>query len=326
MANETTTSSLSVDQIAFDRIAYFALRSELLFDQVADVQPTNQSMPGSAVTFTKFADIAAATATLNEVTDVTPTAMSDSQVTVTLNEYGNVVVTTAKLRGTSFLDVNSAAANIVGYNAGDSIDQVVRDVLAGGQNVVYATGGASDPTSRATVGSDDILTANDVRKVVAQLRKANVATFNGSYAAFIHPDVSYDFRSATDAAAWREPHNGVDTDGIYTGQIGTFEGVRFVESPRTKVFTDASDGSGSSTGSSAKVDVYCTHIMGRQALAKAYSNTDGNGAFPKVVRGTVADYLNRLQPLGWYWLGGYGVFREESLRRIESASSIGANT
>jgi len=154
MAGETTTSSLSVDQVAFDRLAYFALRSELLFDQAADVQPTQQAMPGSGVTFTIFADIAAATSTLNEVTDVTPTALSDSQVTVTLNEYGNAVVTTAKLRGTAFLDVDSAAANIIGYNAGDSIDQVVRDVLAGGSNVVYATGGSSTPSSRTTVAAE----------------------------------------------------------------------------------------------------------------------------------------------------------------------------
>jgi len=321
MAGETTTSSLSVDQTAFDRLAYFALRSELLFDQAADVQPTQQAMPGAAVTFTIFADIAAATATLNEVTDVTPTALSDSQVTVTLAEYGNAVVTTAKLRGTSFLDVDAAAANIIGYNAGDSIDQVVRDVLAGGQNVVYATGGASDPTSRATVGSDDTITASDVRKVVAQLRAANVATFNGSYIGYIHPDVSFDFRSATDAAGFRASVQYTNAMPFYMGEIGTFESVRFIETPRAKVFTNASDGSGS-TGT---VDVYCTHIMGRQALAKAFSATDGNGAVPKIVRGNVTDLLMRLQPLGWYWLGGYGRFREASLRRIESSSSIGAN-
>lgn len=321
MAGETTTSSLSVDQVAFDRLAYFALRSELLFDQAADVQPTQQAMPGSGVTFTIFADIAAATSTLNEVTDVTPTALSDSQVTVTLNEYGNAVVTTAKLRGTSFLDVDVSAANIIGYNAGDSIDQVVRDVLAGGTNVVYGTGGASDPSSRTTVAAEDIISANDVRKVVAQLRAANVATFNGSYMGYIHPDVSYDFRSATDAAAWRTPANYVDPSGIYNGEIGQFESVRFIETPRAKVFTNASDGSGS-TGT---VDVYCTHIMGRQALAKAYSTQDGNGATPKIVRGNVTDVLMRLQPLGWYWLGGYGRFREASLRRIESSSSIGSN-
>jgi len=321
MAGETQLSSVSVDQVAFDRLAYFALRSELLFYQAADVQPVQQAMPGTGVTFTIFADIAAATSTLNEVTDVTPVALSDSQVTVTLNEYGNAVVTTAKLRGTAFLDVDSAAANIIGYNAGDSMDQVVRDVLAAGTNVVYATGGATTPSSRVTVQAEDIIHADDVRKVVAQLRGANVATFEGSYMGFIHPDVSYDFRSNTDVSAWRTPANYVNPEGIYNGEIGKFESVRFIETPRAKVFTDASNGT-STTGS---IDVYCTHIMGRQALAKAFSSTDGNGATPKIVRGNVTDILMRLQPLGWYWLGGYGRFREASLRRIESSSSIGTN-
>ena len=318
MAGETTTSSLSVDQVAFDRLAYFALRSELLFDQAADVQPVAQAMPGTGVTFTIFADIAAATSTLNEVTDVTPTALSDSQVTVTLAEYGNAVVTTAKLRGTAFLDVDSAAANIIGYNAGDSMDQVVREVLAGGSNVVYS----GSATARNEVSADENLTANNVRKVVAQLRGSNVATFNGSYIGFIHPDVSYDFRSATDASAWRTPANYVDPTGIYNGEIGLFESVRFIETPRAKVFTNAFNGAGA-TGTG---DSYATLIMGRQALAKAFSTQDGNGATPKIVRGNVTDILMRLQPLGWYWLGGYGRFREASLRRIESASTIGTNS
>lgn len=321
MAGETQLSSLSVDQVAFDRLAYFALRSELLFDQAADVQPVAQAMPGTGVTFTIFSDIAAATSTLNEVTDVTPTAMSDSQVTVTLNEYGNAVVTTAKLRGTAFLDVDSAAANIIGYNAGDSMDQVVREVLSGGSNVVYGGGGSSKPTSRVTIQAEDTIAAGDVRKVVAQLRGANVATFNGSYMGFIHPDVSYDFRSATDAAGWRTPANYVDPTGIYNGEIGLFESVRFIETPRAKVRVDASNG----TSTTGAVDVYDTYIMGRQALAKAFSAQDGNGAVPKIVRGNVTDLLMRLQPLGWYWLGGYGRFREASLRRIESSSSIATN-
>jgi len=253
---------------------------------------------------------------------VTPVAMSDSQVTVTLAEYGNAVLTTAKLRGTSFLDVDTVAANVVGYNAGISLDSIVSTVLAGGSNVVYGGGGATTPSSRTTVAVEDEIEANDIRKVTAQLRAANVATFNGDYMGFIHPDVSYDFRSATDAAAWRTPANYVDPTGIYNGEIGKFESVRFIETPRAKVFENASNGS----GSAGTVDVYCTHIMGRQALAKAFSTSDGNGAVPKIVRGNVTDVLMRLQPLGWYWLGGYGRFREASLRRIESSSSIGVNT
>jgi N4-gp56 family major capsid protein len=214
--------------------------------------------------------------------------------------------------------VDAVAANVVGYNAGDSIDQIVRDVLAGGSNVVYAGGGSTTPSSRVTVEAEDIIEANDVRKVTAQLRKANAATFNGLYMGFIHPDVSYDLRKETGAASWRDPHVYVDTMGIYNGEIGAFEGVRFIETPRAKIFED--DGAGGT------VDVYCTHIMGRQALAKAHSVTDGNGSVPRIVRGPVVDTLARLQPIGWHWLGGYGRFREASLRRIESSSSLGANS
>ena len=318
----TQVSSLNTVQAAYEQLAYFALRSELLFDQAADVQPTNQSMPGSSVVFTKFADLSAATSALTETSDVTPVAMSDSQVTVTLAEYGNSINTTAKLRGTSFLDVDAAAANIIGYNAGDSLDQIVRDVLAGGTNVVYGGGGSSDPSSRVTVQAEDIVEANDIRKVTAALRKASVATFNGYYMGFIHPDVSYDLRRETGNASWNAPHVNVDTAGIYNGEIGMFESVRFIETPRAKVFTDASNG----TSTTGTIDVYCTHIMGRQSLAKAYSMVDGNGAFPKIVEGPVVDVLRRFNPMGWYWLGGYGRFREESLRRIESSSSIGTNS
>ena len=317
----TQASSLSVDQAAYDRLAYFALRSELLFDQAADVQATNQAMPGSSVIFTIFSEMAAATSPISETSDLTPVTMADSQVTVTLAEYGNTVNTTAKLRGTSFLDVDAVAANLIGYNAGNSIDQVVSAVLAGGTNVVYGGGGSSTPTSTVTIQAEDIIEANDVRQVTAALRGANVATFNGYYMGYIHPDVSYDLRRETGNASWNAPHVAVDTANIYNGEIGTFESVRFIETPRAPLSANASNG----TSTTGTIDVYGTLIMGRQALAKAYSQVDGNGVVPKVVRGPVVDSLMRFNPIGWYWLGGYGRFREASLRRIDSSSSIGSN-
>ena len=304
----TQQSSLGVDQAAYDRMAYFALRSELLFDQAADVQASNQTMPGSSVIFTIFSELAVASTPLTETSDVDAVAMADSNVTVTLTEYGNTINTTAKLRGTSFLDVDAAAANLIGYNAGNSIDTVVREVLAGGTNVVYGGGGSSDETSRTAIEAEDII-------------EANVSPWSGYYIGFIHPDVSYDLRRETGNASWNAPHVNMDTANIYTGEIGTFESVRFIETPRTKVRANASDGA----GAAGNIDVYDTYIMGRQALAKAYSFVDGNGPVPSVRRGPVVDSLMRFNPIGWYWLGGYGRFREASLRRIESASSIGAN-
>jgi N4-gp56 family major capsid protein len=311
----TQASSLSVDQAAFDQIAYFALRAEMLFDAAADIQPVAQSMPGSSVKFTIFSELADATSTLAETTDLTPTTMADSQVEVTLAEYGNTINTTAKLRGTSFLDVDAVAANLIGYNAGSSIDTVVANVLKAATNVIYGGGGSTTPTSNATVQAEDIIEANDVRIATAQLRGSKAQSFNGMYMGFIHPDVSYDLRRETGAASWRDPHNYVDTAGIYNGEIGAFESIRFIETPRAPL-----DLTG---GSASTVDLYQTIIMGRQSLAKAHSITDGNGAYPKVVRGPVIDSLMRFNPVGWYWLGGYGIFRQAAIRVLNTSSSLG---
>lgn len=320
-SNITQNSSVSVDQVAFEKLAYFALRPELYYDQFADVQATNATNPGASIKFTIFNDLSAATTELAETEDVTPAALSDSQVTVTLKEYGNATVTSAKLRASSFLPVDPVAANAVGFNAGISIDTICRDVVAAGDNVIYASGGATAPSGRTSVQPEDVIVANDVRKVVAQLRGANVPTINGDYVGFIHPDVSYDLRIATDAAAWRAAHTYTDPTALYNGEIGKFESVRFIESPRAPLFANSSNGS----GSAGNVDVYGTLVMGRQALAKGVSLGGEYGAQPIIVYGDVKDLLKRFRPVGWKHFVGYGVFRQAALRRIESASSIGTN-
>jgi N4-gp56 family major capsid protein len=314
----TGVAALDYDTTAYDQMAYYAFRPELYFDTVADVRPTNQSHVGSAVVFSIQNDLAVASTPLAETTDVSAVAMSDSQVTVTLAEYGNAVVTTALVRGTSFLDVDPLVANVIGYNAGISIDTVARNVVQVGTNVAY--GGSA--TSRTTVAANTLLTGNDVRKAKARLRAANVPTIGGSYMAIIHPDVAYDFTGASGGANFRDPHTYSQPNEIWTGEIGMFEGFRFVEAPRAPLFADASNGA----GAGGTIDVYRTLFMGRQAIAKAYSNVDGNGANPRVIPGPVTDKLRRFVPMGWYWLGGYGIFRQNAIYAVETASSIGVNT
>lgn len=311
----TGTGQLLSDQEAFNRLAYFALRPELYFDQVASVKPSEQAMPGSPVTFTIYNDLSEAITPLTEDADVTAVAMGDNHVQVTLVEYGNAVLTTAKIRALSFLNVDSDAANLVGFNAGISVDTVAREALALGANVIYASGGTNNrPTVRAEVQAEDTLVGKDVREVVAQLRTANVPTIGGSYVGMIHPNVSADFRGATGAANWRDPHVYSDPSGIYNGEIGMYEGVRFIETPRCKTYP---------TGGSGSIPVYATHIVGFQALAKAHAVQDGFGPDPQIVMGPVTDKLERFRPVGWKHLVGYKVFREAAVRRIESSSAFG---
>lgn len=315
----TTTASVGFDQAAYDRLAYFALRPELYFDDIADVKPTRQSMPGSSVIFTQVADLSVASTALNESVDVDAVAISDSNVTVTLTEYGNAVISTAKLRGTSYLPVDETIANVVGFNAGVSQDTIVRDVLKAGTNVIYSTVSTTDPDARNKIEPADIISAHDVRRVYAALAGANVATFGaGYYRSWIHPDVALDLREETGAAAWRDPHTYSQPAEIWNGEIGAFEGFRFVVTPRAPVFADA----GSST---TLTDVYRTMFAGRQALAKAWSVNEGGGPNPKMVMQIAIDHLKRFPSIGWYWLGGYGIFRQAALRALETSSSIGTN-
>lgn len=310
----TTTGSLSFDQTMWNQAIYYALRPQHYFDMFADVKSTPASPDqGAAVTFTIVNDLPAATTPLSETVDVDAVAMSDSQVTLTLAEYGNAVVTTFRARATSFIPLNRAVANVVGENAGLSLDTLARNIIQGGTNVVYGGGKAS----RGTVAAADKITSNDVRKIYAYLTEANVPTFDGKYAAVIAPRVAYDLKSETGAAGWRDPHVYSDPQNIWNGEIGSYEGFRFMESPRAPVFVDA--------GATATVDVYATLFFGRQALAKAYSTAEGRGPTPQVVMGPVVDKLRRFQPVGWHWFGAYGVFRQAALWRLESSSSIGAN-
>jgi N4-gp56 family major capsid protein len=316
---DTLQGSTDFAQTAYDLATYYALRPQLYYDALADVMPTNQSMAGSAVKFTITNDLAFATTALNESTDVTPVALSDSQVTVSLTEYGNAVTTTALARGTSFLDLDPVVANVVGYNAGGSLDTIAKGILQAGTNVNYSTGTGAVPTARNMVTPLNTIGATDVRAIRAALLRANVPQIGGYYFSFIHPDVSYDLRSQTGAATWNEPHAYSQPDNIWSGELGSFSGFRFVETPRAPIFAD----SGSST---TNTDVYRTLFMGRQALAKTYSYVDGNSAYPMVIPGPVTDALRRFVPVGWYWLGGYGIFRQASLYGVESASSIGKNS
>jgi len=312
MAYTVQSSLETAGTAAFDKRMYFALRPQLHHDQVATVRPVATHQGGS-VQFTLRDELAAATSALTENADLTPVAMGDAPVTVTLVEYGNTINTTAKARGTDYSAVDADAANLIGYNAGISLDTIARDVLVAGTNVKF-----EGQATQGAITASDTYSAASIREVVAGLRGDNVMPFVGtSYLGMIHPDQSVDLRAETGAAGWAEPANNTESSRRWQGIVGVFEGVSWIESPRVKMVADG--------GASSTVDVYQSLILGQECLAKAFSTSE-SAALPQVRRGPVVDSLSRFHPVGWYWLGGYSRFREAAIRRYETASSIGANS
>ncbi len=301
-----TAAMAGLVQAAYDRYVEFALRSQPLFRNLADKRPVQQAMPGSSVVFSLYQDLAAATSTLTETTDPDAVAISNvNTVSVTLNEYGNTVLNTRKLGEFAFSDVDPAIANIVAYNMADSIDKIVVNVLRAGTNVIYS--GSATATSGLTAGDD--IEGADLRRAVAKLRAANAVPKDSMlYAAYMHPEVAHDLRAETGSNSFEDIRKYTDPNvgNILNATTGVYGGAYVVETPRAYTATDGA--------SSAKV--YRTIIAGQQALAEA------TAVEPGIVIGPVIDKLMRFRPVGWYSLQGWARYRESSLYRIESTSSI----
>lgn len=333
----TATTTLDYSTKAYQRKAYFAMRPELMYDALADVFATDQSHPGTSVQFNTFGELAIASTALNETQDVSAVTPTDTTSTITLAEYGNVLMRTRMLQATSFIEIDPALANLIGFNAGISIDAVAKTALQAGTNVAY--GGTQ--TARTGITAGDVITAHNVRVARAFLARNNAMKFitgqgggaapaygegsfdqmvsnpgTGWFAAMIHPDVSLDLREQTGSGAWRVPNeyaSGLRNE-IWAGELGSFEGFRFVENSRAPYFVQ---------GGASNQNIYGTLFLGKQALAKIWATVEGNAPTPQVVEGPVTDRLKRFRPIGWYWNGGFGRFRENCLYRVETSASTG---
>ena len=300
----TQVSSMqNLVQSAYDQYVRMALRSIPVMRALADVKPVQQAMPGSSVVFSIYSDLATATGTLTETSDVSSIALGNpNQVTVTLNEYGSAVTTTKKLNLTSFNDVDAALADIIAYNAADSIDTVVAGVLTGGSNVLYG-GTASSPN---TVTSSGTMTTALIRKAVVQLRTNKAVPRIGElYAAYLHPRQSADLRAEAGTGGFQELTKYVERTPFVAGAVGALEGAYIVETPRVP-----------SAVNSASVNVYSAVVAGREALAEALAQDTS------VVIGPEIDALRRFRTIGWYLFGGWNRLREAALYRIETATTI----
>ena len=342
MANaytDTSGSSLgtSLVQTAYDRYVEFALRAVPLIRDVADKKPVQQAMPGSSVVFQIYTDLAQKTSVLSEDVDPDAVALGNTTtVSVTLNEYGNASLATRKLELFSLSDVDPAIADIIAFNMADSLDTVALASLNGGTNAIaeyngnvvstYA-GSYTNGTTQAQILSTDVIKSRDIRTAVAKLRANKAVPRQGEYYwCGIHPEVSFDLRAETGAGGWRDDHKYSETGAaeFWPGTIGTYEGAMFVESPRLFSALDGTGATGNTgtfgtsayTYGTGGVRVFRTLVAGKQALAEAVAEE------PHVIFGPVVDKLMRFRPIGWYGVLGWQRYRETSLVRIESTSSI----
>ena len=246
----TGTGSLSAEmKTYYDRVLLERALPTLVHGQFGQVRtlPANN---GKTIEFRKFAALATNTTALTEGAPPVGKDLTATAVTATISQYGDFVTGTDLLDLTALDPILTETAQLLGEQAGQTLDEIYRDILAAGTNVQYAAGRAS----RVTVASGDNLTVAEIRKAVRTLKRNNAKPFgDGSYVAIVEPGTTYDLQSDTN---WRDAALYAGSTQMFTGEIGKIYGVRFVETSVAKKFAGAG---------AAGIDVMATIVLGANA-------------------------------------------------------------
>lgn len=312
--NATSASGMSAEMKTFyEKRLIDQAEPALVHDQFGDPYPIPAN-GGKNIEFRKYDSLPKATTPLTEGVTPDGQTMNVSTVTAEVRQYGGWVPITDTLQLTAIDNNIVQATKIIASQAGRTLDTIVRDVLAGGTNVIYAPkigeGGAETPvTSRATLDATYQLTSDLIARAATQLKAMNADPIGTSFVGIIHPYVAYELRRDPD---WIDVHKYAQPDEIYNGEIGTLHGVRFVETSEAKIWKG--------TGCPAGLAVFSTLILG----AHAYGSTEiEGGGLEHIVKqlGYGDDPLNQRASVGWKAHKTAERLVEQYMVRIESCSA-----
>lgn len=309
--NITTDSGLTSEMKTYysDYMIDYA-EPELVHDQFGQKHPIPKN-GGKVIEFRKYSPLAKQLTALTE--GVTPNGqkLTMSTIDATVAQYGGYIELSDILLMTAIDNNQVEATKQLGGQAGRTLDTITRNVLVAGTNVQY---GADAVTARhLLVGGESsgnhYLTVDCIKRAVRNLKHMNAKKIGSSYVVIINPDIAYDLTNDTE---WKYPHQYVDTENLYSGEIGSIAGCRFVEATEAKIFrgADLTEGARSITvkttlsepGKTVAVDEVITDadataLVGRKVIingnlytiASAHAATAGSATITTTENVLVAD-------------------------------------
>ena len=306
--NTTTSSGMTAEMKTFySKYLIENAKPALVYDQFGQKHniPKNG---GKTIEFRKYSPLPKATTPLTEGVTPVGKALTVSTVTATVKQYGDFVPLTDMLLLTAIDNNLVQALDLLGAQAGATLDTVTREILMGGTSVQYAEG---QVTSRATLTAEHKLTVKAVRLAARFLKKQNAPKIDGGYVAIIHPDIAYDIQDDPD---WKEWNKYTTSDKMFQGEIGKIANVRFVETTEAKIFAKAG---------ASNQDVYATLVLGANAYGT--TNIEGGGLETIVKQlgsGGTEDPLNQRGTAGWKATKTAVRLVEQFMVRVETGSSF----
>ncbi len=188
---------------------------------------------GKSVNFRKFEIFPAATTPISEGVTPDGRALDMTSITADLKQYGDYVAGSDLLDLTAVDQVLDETFELLGDQAGLTLDHITRDIIHKGSSVQYA----NNKAARYLLTSNDVLTSAEIKKAVRTLKRNKAKPFirNGKpyYVAIIDQDSAYDLMNDEQ---WQRVAEYQSAEKIEEGEIGKLFGVVFVETPEAKRF------------------------------------------------------------------------------------------
>lgn len=235
--------------------------------------------------------------------------MSTSMAFISVGENGNAIGMTELLLQTSFYDQMAVASAHLGRDMTVTLDLQIRDAAMQTTNIVRgdATAGTEASARNLITAANGTFSTRMVKDMVETLETNNVPKFdNDYYIAFIHP---HQARGLRDDADWINAQLYSDQGGIFNGEIGRYEDVRFitttVQPNGSNSATDAETGDYVDPGynpdldgaGASSADIYQALMMGENAVGFAL-------ALPVELRDNGVTDFGREHALAWYSIWG----------------------
>lgn len=320
MADTTTTQVSAAVNNFYDRTLLKAARPLLLHTKWAQVRDLPRN-GGLTIKFRRYSLLAANTTPLNEGVTPSGAQLSVTDLTATVAQYGDYVTLTDVLQFSTFDPILTETSDTLGQQAGNSLDQICRDVIIAGSTVQYA----SSATSRGTVTASMKLTrqeireavrtlqGNDARKITRMINPStgfNTSPVNACFVGIVSENTLFDLK---DEAGWTPVEEYASQKDVMEGEVGKVDDVRFVMTTNAKIYTALGAGG---------IDVHGTLIMGQDyyAISRISGEALKNIVKPLGSAGT-ADPLDQRSTSGWKAIFVATRLNENFAVRVEHAVS-----
>jgi N4-gp56 family major capsid protein len=235
--------------------------------------------------------ITGAAAVLTEGTTPTGSALTFANITASPLQYGDYFAGSDVIDATIYDPLRTYVVEAQAYQMAQIVDNLIQiGVLAGSTNHQYSSvSGTRTATNQITTA--DILTETEIRKAIRTLKRNAARPLDGGkFAAVIHPDTWFTLTQDPDireAIIYAKGGGG----SLFTGELGEYMGVRWVESPLAPV---------NATGGSGGIAVYSTVFFGMDYFGKVdISGLTTDSIFHDVGSAGAADPLNQRWTQGW---------------------------